>query len=171
MNFAFNDDFFCCAMCQDDDDPNPRIRRRNRELCVRCDRAQQNARRYRLTVAGVNAILRSQNDSCALCQEQPNDFDDLNGTDRTFWCIDHDHACCGRGGSNCGQCVRGILCQPCNATRLPAYERLPEILRDSPRFNNYLNHPPARQPEAQVTDRDLGAPRGPFTSILDAFFA
>ncbi|MEE4493503.1 hypothetical protein [Streptomyces sp. BE230] len=33
---------------------------------------------------------------------------------------------------------------------LPAYERLPMHMRDSPLFNTYLAAPPAQQSEAQV---------------------
>ncbi|WP_416371282.1 endonuclease domain-containing protein [Streptomyces sp. MB09-01] len=76
---------------------------------------------------------------------------------RSFWNIDHDHACCGPGGS-CGPCVRGVLCRMCNTIRLPACERLPEILRDSPRFNAYLNSPPARHPDAPARRSGLRRP-------------
>ncbi|MFJ4633429.1 hypothetical protein [Streptomyces sp. NPDC088847] len=65
---------------------------------------------------------------------------------------------------------RGLLCLPCNATRLPAYERLPHVLRDSPRFNTYLNSPPARHPEARPTVRDHTSPRDFHSLALDAFF-
>lgn len=171
MDYAYDDTYFCCAWCQDDDDPDPRFRRADKELCVRCNRAVQQAQKYTLTIAQVNGILRFQRDACALCQEEP-DYESgfLDGTSRTFWHIDHDHACCTRGGS-CGRCVRGVLCLTCNTTRLPAYERLPEILRDSLRFNDYLHNPPARHPQAQPIGKDSQGPRGAFSSILDAFFA
>jgi hypothetical protein len=64
-----------------------------------------------------------------------------------------------------------LLCLPCNATRLPAYERLPDVLRDSPRFNSYLSSPPARHPEARPTARDHTSPPRDFHSlVIDAFF-
>lgn len=29
--------------------------------------------------------------------------------------VDHDHRCCPRRGQSCGDCVRGVLCNNCNA--------------------------------------------------------
>ncbi|MGW2892557.1 endonuclease domain-containing protein [Streptomyces griseoruber] len=128
--------------------------------------------RYNLTVAGYNAICRAQQDACGLCEEEfdygGHDF--IGGGGEAQLHIDHDHGCCDKEES-CGECVRGFLCRPCNMVRLPAYERLPDILRDSPRFNEYLSNPPARRPEAQVTDRDCRHPRGTLSKIMDAFFA
>lgn len=159
VDWIFDEPYFCCALCQDDDTPAPRKRRTDKELCVRCDRAVQQAQRYSLSIAHVNRILRFQRDVCALCGDEPSWFGENDEVGRTFWNIDHDHACCDRAGS-CGQCVRGLLCQPCNASRLPVYERLPDVLRDSPRFNAYLTDPPAQHPRAQPIGRDFGEPRG-----------
>lgn len=33
---------------------------------------------------------------------------------RMGWCVDHDHACCHDRVKACGNCVRGLLCSPCN---------------------------------------------------------
>ncbi|MGQ4389064.1 endonuclease domain-containing protein [Streptomyces sp. SAS_270] len=159
-----DDDLFSCTGCNDDNTPDPQVRRRNKTLCVRCDRAARQVRRYRITIPRRNAIMRFQGDVCALCQEGPPADPSLDTG--SFWHIDHDHRCCPPGGS-CGRCVRGLLCLPCNATRLPAYERLP----DSPRFNTYLTSPPARHPAARPTSRDHTGTRDLHSSLIDAFFA
>lgn len=106
--------------------------------------------RYGLTIARYNAILRSQDFACALCgdNEEEDDFG-IPHAKMSHWHIDHDHACCGPG-SSCGKCVRGLLCRKCNMEYLPAYERLPMHMRDSPLFNTYLAAPPAQQSAAQV---------------------
>ena len=57
---------------------------------------------YRLTPEDWDAILASQGGACAIC-----------GTTGRLQ-ADHDHRCC-PGEQTCGDCVRGILCQPCNA--------------------------------------------------------
>ncbi|MFF4825793.1 endonuclease domain-containing protein [Streptomyces sp. NPDC001312] len=165
-----DDDYFVCLGCGDDEEPNPRSRRHNKELCVRCNRWQRQAWRYGLTIARFNAILRVQEWTCALCQEQPDcEFDYLQPDKPTFWQIDHDHSCCDKP-SSCGKCVRGILCRECNTSRLPFYERLPDVLQDSVRFNDYLNSPPARRPEAEVIGIDKTFRDARLTSLMDAFF-
>ncbi|MCC2279540.1 endonuclease VII domain-containing protein [Streptomyces sp. ET3-23] len=54
------------------------------------------------------ALFLNQGKSCAACGE-------TEPSGQRPWHIDHDHRCCSRKGS-CGQCVRAILCAPCNLT-------------------------------------------------------
>lgn len=62
-------------------------------------------RRYGLTVEQHRALLESQGGRCAICQEA----EPVEAT----WHVDHDHSCC-PGGDTCGNCIRGLLCPPCN---------------------------------------------------------
>lgn len=48
---------------------------------------------------------------------------DLCGRSTTDLEIDHDHACCSGRFSECGLCVRGVLCGRCN-TNLAHYEAI-----------------------------------------------
>ncbi|QHV85673.1 endonuclease domain-containing protein [Streptomyces sp. 604F] len=120
------------------------------QVCPRCRRMQRRMWKYGLSIARYNAIWRAQGFRCALCGDSDEDCDGgIPHEAKSIWQIDHDHTCCGPSRSR-GCCVRGILCKPCNLNRLPTYEKWPSELRDSPRFNSYLDAPPAQSPAAQV---------------------
>lgn len=59
--------------------------------------------RYKMTVEDYDLMLEKQNNTCALCLKKPQEL----------LVIDHDHACC-PGMKTCGNCIRGLLCTPCN---------------------------------------------------------
>ena len=61
---------------------------------------------YGLTTEEYDDMLRSQGNACAICR--------ATESGAREWHVDHDHACC-PGRRSCGQCVRGILCNLCNA--------------------------------------------------------
>ncbi|WP_415940015.1 endonuclease domain-containing protein [Streptomyces sp. 039-1] len=134
--------------------------------CYLCAAAERQAKKYGLTIWQVNAILRAQGDACAICGEGPGDAA-IDGP--SYWHIDHDHACC----SGCAQCVRGLLCMPCNARGVAWYENLDDVRQDWPRMNAYLSDPPAQRAEAQVQWLDLDRVRGrearTDTAARDAF--
>lgn len=69
------------------------------------DRYRNNARnrRYSLTSEKIAEMLAEQDNKCAICREE------FTGTPR----VDHDHNCCPK--TSCGKCVRGLLCNQCNA--------------------------------------------------------
>ena len=52
----------------------------------------------------VAKLLWKQNGQCAICGKSNVDE----------WHLDHDHSCCPGGGWPCMDCVRGVLCRPCN---------------------------------------------------------
>ncbi len=60
---------------------------------------QRRARQYSINVETLNLMLKK---GCEIC-----------GSHERL-CIDHDHSCCPKNSVTCGQCVRGILCDPCN---------------------------------------------------------
>lgn len=69
-------------------------------------------RKYKLTVARWEELLRSQNGVCALCGEPESKTHNRSG-DLIRLAVDHDHRCC-PGSMTCGRCVRGLLCYECN---------------------------------------------------------
>lgn len=66
-------------------------------------RKQQLAHRYGITYEQYQAMLEAQDGKCAICGLVP----------EGEFHVDHDHSCCA-GSKSCGECVRGLLCQPCN---------------------------------------------------------
>ncbi|MFJ2745402.1 endonuclease domain-containing protein [Streptomyces sp. NPDC087440] len=115
------------------------------KVCEECYPAYRQYRAKGLTVPQVNAILRVQNDRCPICDENPGDDAHFG---RSWWHIDHDHACqlCTAG---CRACVRGMLCAPCNSFLVARYENLDEDRRTWPVMNDYLANPPARSADAR----------------------
>lgn len=58
---------------------------------------------YRLTLDEFEAMKLSQGGVCAICGVEPDE-----------WNVDHDHSCCATYKKTCGECIRGLLCRPCN---------------------------------------------------------
>lgn len=98
---------------------SPEAKQRNREYQRQTRKSPLQARianlkhMFRLTPEDYRAILEQQGGMCAICgvpEPQPFGFG-----------VDHDHTCCfeknasGSYKRTCGRCVRGLLCQPCNA--------------------------------------------------------
>lgn len=59
--------------------------------------------KYGITADDFAALLSRQAHQCQGC------FCPVDSSS----CLDHDHACC-PGAKSCGNCIRGILCRPCN---------------------------------------------------------
>jgi len=129
----------CCARCTKQLSPS----RQKLKYCYRCDAAvkkEQAEKSHRTRVAAVygivlgfyDALLRYQLGRCAICRR-------ATGLKRRL-AVDHDHACCPTLPA-CGECVRGLLCKPCN--------RMLGHGRDDPEFfdraADYLRNPPAKK--------------------------
>src|SRR5437660_487377 len=61
--------------------------------------------RYGLSKEQYQCILDSQAGVCAICGRAPNG---------RRLAVDHDHSCCPTR-ITCGKCIRGLLCEKCNA--------------------------------------------------------
>lgn len=80
----------------------------NPERFERWKRSSHLRKRYGITIEQYEAMLVAQDGGCAVCgADSPR-----SSRDRWFH-VDHDHACC-PGQTSCGECVRGLLCAPCN---------------------------------------------------------
>lgn len=104
------------------------------------------------------AILEQQGGKCALC-----------GTSDAEWHLDHDHRCCGTKDL-CRDCIRGVLCAPCNMQRLGSVEGLTEVPIEQARyFGRAIAYVMSRQPNAwwvgSMTDEQTDA----LTAVALAF--
>ena len=71
--------------------------------CAVCQRSWTLEQKYGITLEQYDAMALAQGGVCPICHRTP----------RT-WSVDHDHSCCDEKAS-CGGCVRGLLCNNCNA--------------------------------------------------------
>ncbi|MET8987752.1 endonuclease VII domain-containing protein [Nonomuraea wenchangensis] len=83
------------------------------------ERAKRLRYKYGLTPDEYERRLAAQDGKCAICQTPQAEAETQHGV----LVVDHDHACC-PGKTSCGNCVRGLLCDPCN--------RAIGFLKDSP---------------------------------------
>jgi hypothetical protein len=93
------------AYCKDCKNEHTRTRRANDPNKV-ARYLKNNMRRRGVTPEQFNELLVRQGGVCAICGKEP-------GILR--FSIDHDHRCCSKSvRRDCGKCVRGLLCSPCN---------------------------------------------------------
>lgn len=93
--------------------------------CRSCVSISQYKAKYGLTPQDIADLLESQG-GCAICHRDSPPYDQN-------WHVDHDHSCCA-GVYTCGNCIRGILCGPCN-NALGYFEDSAERLESA---KNYL---------------------------------
>ena len=88
-------------------------------VCVSCYPDYLRKAKYGLTTEQFNAMIQLQDGLCGMCHEPCSE-----------WAVDHDHSCCnGNKNKTCGNCVRGLLCGPCNRS-LGHFEKVKQQAED-----------------------------------------
>jgi hypothetical protein len=72
-----------------------------------------------MTCAQYDALLAEQSYRCDGCGISVWEYRIKAGKD---FAIDHDHRCCPKIGKSCGNCVRALYCNNCNAVRGMAHD-------------------------------------------------
>ena len=75
---------------------------------------------YGLTPSQFDRLKRLQGNKCPLCRQE------FSSKVKPY--VDHDHSCCTEQ-KTCGKCIRGLLCNKCNAV-LGRVEKFPMFLQD-----------------------------------------
>ena len=84
-------------------------------------------RMFKITPKQFDKVVADQNNKCKICDIE---------FSRTPT-VDHDHACC-PGVKSCGKCIRGLLCNNCNA----GLGNLKDNISVLQRAIDYLKQPP-----------------------------
>lgn len=82
---------------------------KRRDTWNRYRKATYLVNKYGITVEFYDLMFEEQGRVCAMCKQPGGDTRE----NRQPLHVDHDHACCS-GAKTCGQCIRGLLCKPCN---------------------------------------------------------
>jgi len=115
--------------------------------CRTCTKWDKQWTHYRLRQHEWEAIFEAQGRVCAICKKDgPND--------PRGWHTDHSHLCC-PGPKSCGECVRGICCNDCNARLIAGYEALPFEKQTWPLMNEYLQRRPVLEMRMRGAARDV----------------
>lgn len=93
---------YCSPACRE------KQRRRDGRVTKADERNRTLKRYHRLTLDDYERMAAEQGHRCAICRT------DDPGTPHGYWHIDHDHSCRPARSKGCGECVRGLLCGPCN---------------------------------------------------------
>lgn len=117
--------------------PGPRCDRhhRLRKRAVRlANRERVAVKQFGMQPGERTELAAFQDGKCAICGTGL-DYDEAYYRWRQT-AHDHDHGCC-PGKTSCGQCVRGLVCMPCNTEVLPRLD-----LAGARRLVAYYEDPP-----------------------------
>lgn len=89
-------------------------------------------KKYKMTLDDYQNLLDRQGGKCWICRCNPGD------RGRDALAVDHDHKCC-PGEYSCGECIRGLLCDPCNRA-LGMFLDDPDIVKRASAYLAMANH-------------------------------
>lgn len=142
-----------CVPCQNDMPRCPRCDTSQfpwtakQGMCDRCFREYVKPFRHGLSIGAAQDLLTAQDGRCAICA-RPIALRAASRLDAA--CVDHDHQCCA-GTRSCGECVRGLLCGPCN-TAIGSLQDDPKIARSA---GDYLEKWVKSRPELRSSSERL----------------
>lgn len=87
---------------------NKKLKHGYRPRCRECDADNNRVINHNISIDRYREMLDLQDGLCAICQREE------RVVNRRLT-IDHDHRCCDQKSKSCGKCVRGLLCNRCNA--------------------------------------------------------
>lgn len=91
-------------------------------VCKRC----KTYNRYNMTARDYDIMLKKQNYKCLCCSKKHS---------KSKLHVYHNHSCC-PGHKSCGKCIRGLLCNGCNA----AIGHLKEDVKIAKKVVSYLEN-------------------------------
>lgn len=110
------------------------------------EKAASHARRlvsvYTLTAEDYQRLREFQGGKCAICQRATGE--------RKRLAVDHDHTCCS-GKESCGNCVRGLLCGPCNSLLAHVRDSTAMLVRAI----WYLRRPPYKRMRGELAPYEV----------------
>jgi hypothetical protein len=87
--------------------------------------------KFKISLGEYENLFLQQNSACALCKQSP---------ENSKLAVDHKHGHHGNPKIGCRECIRGLLCKPCNIGFLPVAEKYPHLQTEE--VQKYLKQRP-----------------------------